>query len=153
MPRTPAEPDVANPPDQDYESTILPASMADLDREAVLVYLARREAALGRIGLPPPGMEGEESDAEIERRLAALGLGLLRSGEWHPSVAALLLFGRNPEVTLPQAQVKLARFRGEHVAGYIIDRAELGGGAASMIENVVQFVTRNMRVAGPIDGV
>ena len=87
-----------------------------------------------------------------EARLTALGLGSGGGAAWTPTVAGLLLFGRAPQHLLPQAQVKVARFRGDDVTGLIVDRAEIGGAVGPLIEAVTQFVTRNMRVGGVIEG-
>ncbi|HEX6608807.1 MAG TPA: ATP-binding protein [Chloroflexia bacterium] len=137
-----------------YESTLLRgAGIGDLDLEAVRAYLSALDAEAGRSPADPAGA-GPESGADVlERRLAALGLGAGTGADWHPTVAGLLLFGRAPHHALPQVQVKAARFRGSDVSGFIVDRAELSGAAGPLIEAVTQFVTRNMRVGGAIEGV
>ena len=105
---------------------------------------------------PPPSGEGRGVGAvanlPAEARLTALGLGNGGDAAWTPTVAGLLLFGRAPQRLLPQAQVKVARFRGDDVTGLIVDRAEIGGAVGPLIEAVTQFVTRNMRVGGVIEG-
>ncbi len=96
--------------------------------------------------------EGTTGEASVAGRLTALGLGVGNEAAWSPTVAGLLLFGRTPQHLLPQAQVKVARFRGDDVTGLIVDRAEIGGAVGPLIEAVTQFVTRNMRVGGVIEG-
>ena len=95
---------------------------------------------------------GAVANPPAEARLTALGLGNGGDAAWTPTVAGLLLFGRAPQRLLPQAQVKVARFRGDDVTGLIVDRAEIGGAVGPLIEAVTQFVTRNMRVGGVIEG-
>jgi ATP-dependent DNA helicase RecG len=153
MPR-PSVPLATGDDSPEYESTLLRgAGIGDLDLEAVRAYLSALDAEAGRSPADPAG-SGPESGADVlERRLAALGLGAGAGADWHPTVAALLLFGRAPHHTLPQVQVKAARFRGSDVSGFIVDRAELSGAAGPLIEAVSQFVTRNMRVGGAIEGV
>jgi len=124
------------------------ASPADLDLEAVRAYLRALDAEAGRSPAEPGAADGGP-----ERRLTALGLGQAAGADWHPTVAGLLLFGRAPHHLLPQVQVKAARFRGTDVAGLIVDRAEIGGAVGPLIEAVTQFVTRNMRVGGAIEGI
>jgi ATP-dependent DNA helicase RecG len=129
------------------------AGISDLDLEAVRAYLSALDAEAGR-SPADPASAGPESGADVlERRLAALGLGAGTGADWHPTVAGLLLFGRAPHHALPQVQVKAARFRGTDVSGFIVDRAELSGATGPLIEAVSQFVTRNMRVGGAIEGV
>src|SRR5689334_25291910 len=153
MPR-PSVPPATGDDSPEYESTLLRgAGIGDLDLEAVRAYLSALDAEAGRSPADPAG-PGPESGADaLERRLAALGLGAGTGADWQPTVAALLLFGRAPHHALPEVQVKAARFRGSDVSGFIVDRAELSGAAGPLIEAVSQFVTRNMRVGGAIEGV
>ncbi len=153
MPR-PSVPPATGDDSPEYESTLLRgAGIGDLDLEAVRAYLSALDAEAGR-SPADPASAGPESGADaLERRLAALGLGAGAGAGWHPTVAGLLLFGRAPHHALPQVQVKAARFRGTDVSGFIVDRAELSGAAGPLIEAVSQFVTRNMRVGGAIEGV
>jgi ATP-dependent DNA helicase RecG len=125
-----------------YESQPLPATLADLDAEAVRTYLADLDSGIG---------ESLTEQTDLAPRLTALGLGGARGGPWAPTVAGMLLFGRAPQQWLPQVQVKVARFRGDDVTGMIVDRAEIGGSIGPLIEAVTQFVLRNMRVGGVIE--
>src|SRR3954447_5480912 len=152
MPRLPTTNNSTDEP-LDYESTLLhPATAADLDLEAVRVYLAALDAEAGRA---PFGGDaaGDAGNAELLRRLSALGLARGADAEWRPTVAGLLLFGRAPHHFLPQVQIKAARFRGGDVTGLIVDRAELTGAVAPIIDSVTQFVARNMHVSGVIEGI
>ncbi|HUS13973.1 MAG TPA: ATP-binding protein [Chloroflexia bacterium] len=150
MPR-PASPSPIGDDSSDYESRVLRSAGSDaIDWEAVRAYLAALDAEGGGLadgGFAELGPEG------MAARVGALGLGTGSGAEWHPTTAGLLLFGRAPHHLLPQVQVKAARFRGSDVAGLIVDRAEIGGAVGPLIEAVTQFVTRNMRVGGAIEGV
>jgi ATP-dependent DNA helicase RecG len=141
MPRAPG----SRPADPDpmlYESQPLPATLADLDAEAVRTYLADLDSGIG---------EPLTDQTDLAPRLTALGLGNAHGGPWTPNVAGMLLFGRAPQQWLPQVQVKVARFRGDDVTGMIVDRAEIGGSIGPLIEAGTQFVLRNMRVGGVIE--
>ncbi len=127
------------------ESTPVPgATFADLDSAKVAIYLAALE---------------EESDGRTdgtdspESRLAALGLLRPGPGEFIPTTAALLLFGKQPTRFLPQASVKLAHFRGTEVDGLIVDRKEVFGTLDKIIEDTARFVSNNMRIPARIEGI
>ncbi|HEX2913153.1 MAG TPA: ATP-binding protein [Chloroflexia bacterium] len=122
------------------------AFFADLDNAKVTAYLA----ALDEVS-------DERSDTEdsAEERLETLGLLRLGPGaaqSLHPTVTAMLLFGQRPQRFLPQASVKLARFRGSDVDGLIVDRKEIFGTLDRLIEDTARFVTNNMRVQARIEG-
>ena len=125
-------------------SPVRGATAADLDADLVRTYLTRLDTAAGRPGAGV--VEGWPA------RLATLGYGMGSGDAWQPIVAGLLLFGRAPQQWLPQAQVKVARFRGRDASGLIVDRAELAGPVPALLEAVAAFVTRNMRVGGVIAG-
>jgi ATP-dependent DNA helicase RecG len=146
MPRPPA-PSPSSDDSLDYESTAMRAlGPDDMDWDLVHAYFDALDTEAGRApsGGDPPALAA---------RLTTLGLGAASAAAWHPTVAGALLFGRAPQHPLPQTQVKAARFRGRDVAGLIVDRAELGGPVGPLIESVTQFVARNMRVGGAIEGV
>jgi hypothetical protein len=146
MPRSPA-PSPSSDDSLDYESTAMRAlGPDDMDWDLVHAYFDALDTEAGRApsGGDPPALAA---------RLTTLGLGAASAAAWHPTVAGALLFGRAPQHPLPQTQVKAARFRGRDVAGLIVDRAELGGPVGPLIESVTQFVARNMRVGGAIEGV
>jgi ATP-dependent DNA helicase RecG len=61
-----------------------------------------------------------------------------------PTVAALLLFGRDERVSqlLPRASVTAVRYAGETTQGPEIERVELKGNLHTLYESVLRFVTR-----------
>jgi ATP-dependent DNA helicase RecG len=114
---------------------IAEATTEDLDTEKVNSYLHTLEAQNGRV-----------------TTLMEIGLVRADGSVLRPTVTAMLVFGKNQQKFLPHASMKLARFRGRDVTGMIVDRAELYGPLDRIIEEAARFVLRNMRVAGPIQG-
>lgn len=83
-----------------------------------------------------------------------VSLGLVRAGDYAPTVAALVLFGEYPPRFMPQCALNAIRFRGLDLAtNIILDRQMIEGTAAQMIEQAILFVKRNMRVGGVIGGI
>src|SRR5689334_15003617 len=151
MPRSPTGTHSLAEEPRDFESTpVGPAAAGDLDLDAVRAYLGALDGAVGRT---PAAENKAAGSAELLARLSALGLGQGAGSDWHPTVAGLLLFGQAPHQFLPQMQIKAARFRGGDVTGLIVDRAELTGPVAPLIDAVTQFVARNMRVSSSIEGI
>jgi ATP-dependent DNA helicase RecG len=119
------------------------ASFNDLDLEKVRSYLAT---------LDETADERSNTADDPAKRLESLGLVQNVVHEYRPTTVALLLFGKQPQKYLPQASIKLARFRGTDVDGIIADRKEVFGTLDKLIEDTARFVTNNMRVQGRIDG-
>ncbi|MGB7921687.1 MAG: RNA-binding domain-containing protein [Pyrinomonadaceae bacterium] len=65
-------------------------------------------------------------------------------GETVPSVAGLLLFGRDAHVAelLPRSTVIAARFAGDTTQAAVVERAQLGGNLHTLYESLMRFVTR-----------
>src|SRR5229473_3265633 len=89
----------------------------------------------------------------LERHLL---LATNNGGEIVPTVAGLLLFGRDESVArlLPRATVTATRFGGENNQAPIIERVELNGNLATVFEAAARFVSRysdlwDARPAGP----
>jgi ATP-dependent DNA helicase RecG len=61
-----------------------------------------------------------------------------------PTVAALLLFGRDESVArlLPQSRVIATRFSGDTSQSPVVERVELSGNLATIYEGVLRFVSR-----------
>ena len=77
----------------------------------------------------------------LERHLL---LATNNGGEIVPSVAGLLLFGRDESVAglLPRATVTATRFGGENNQAPIIERVELQGNLATVFEAAARFISR-----------
>lgn len=110
----------------DYEmETVAGASRADLDRDVIQDYLQRRTARLGR-GLG-------QSEEELLQAIGAL------NPQGEPTVAGLLLFGKEPQFFIPQSGLIYVRFVGTEPrgpAGHSVysRREELNGALARVIE-------------------
>ena len=64
--------------------------------------------------------------------------------EFLPTVAGILLFGKNEKVAefVPRAGVTLTRFAGENVNADVIERIEISGNLLSLFENSMTFLAR-----------
>ena len=122
---------------------VTPANWDDLDQEKVEAYLALLDESLD---------DRSTTNDHWQQRLIAFGLVTNTGGQIHPTLAAILLFGKQPQKYVPQASVKLAHFRGNDVDGMIFDRKEVFGTLDKVIEDTVRFVTNNMKVPARIEG-
>ena len=82
---------------------------------------------------------------KIDRNEPALNilekLRLIRNGKM--TNAAILLFGKEPQVFFPQAKIKAGRFKSETV---IVDDAEIGGTLIEQIDAAFVFIQRHLAV-------
>jgi ATP-dependent DNA helicase RecG len=76
-------------------------------------------------------------------------LGLIQDGKL--TVAAVLLFGRNPQRLLTQAMVRCARFKGTTEV-HFLDMKVIQGTIIQQVEEAMAFVKRNTRMAAEIKG-
>lgn len=67
----------------------------------------------------------------------------------HPTltVAAVLIFGANPQLFLPQSRLSAVAFAGPDENSPILDRKEITGRLPDLIEDTQVFLRRNVRVA------
>jgi ATP-dependent DNA helicase RecG len=119
-----------------YESkAAADARLADLDEGRISRYL-------DQVGLPP---DADALQALLSRgcitRLTAEGVP---ATEPAPTVAGLLLFGRDPQRFLRSAEVICVRYAGE-VMGDEFVRQDIGGVLADQVRQAEAFVTSNMR--------
>lgn len=118
-----------------YDETPLPRlSLADLDLDAFDRYLE----ATGQ----------EELKSGRERLL--VNWGLLVSG--HPTVAGMVLFGREPQRHLPFAQINAARFPGADSSVEPSDRKDLTGRLLDVIDQAARFLDLHLRTPHRIRG-
>ncbi len=61
-----------------------------------------------------------------------------------PTVAAVLLFGKNEKVAelVPQSKLTVARYSGENGNAQIVEKIELGGNLLSLYESSLKFIKR-----------
>ncbi len=128
----------------DFETGIVPGTTrGDLDEEIVQEYLVKREER-GRLTLSQP----------IDEVLAEIG-ALTSASE--PTVAGVLLFGREPQFYLPQSGLVFVRFAGteprgpEGLPGYA-RREEFLGPLPRLIEAAWKVLWEEMRVAAVVKG-
>lgn len=128
----------------DFEmETVAGATRADLDDEVIHDYLQRRAIRLGRD-------LGQTEDA----LLTATG-ALTPRGE--PTVAGLLLFGKDPQFFIPQSGLIYVRFIGSEprgpggMPGYS-RREEFNGALARVIENCWAILLQEMRGEAVVRG-
>ena len=119
-----------------YESkAVADAGLLDLDEGRISRYL-------DQVGLPP---DADALQALLSRgcltRLTAEGLP---AAEPAPTVAGLLLFGRDPQRFLRSAEVICVRYAGD-VMGDEFVRQDIGGVLADQVRQAEAFVTSNMR--------
>ncbi|MFN2222167.1 MAG: ATP-binding protein [Candidatus Promineifilaceae bacterium] len=121
----------------DYETETVPgATRADFDDEILQEYLEKRESrGVSRIG-------------PLEELLFDIGA---LNHEGQPTVAGILLFGKNPQAFLPQSGMVFVKFpstapRGEDGGAGYGRRDEFGGPLARIIERSWSVLWEEMRV-------
>lgn len=118
-----------------FDETPLPRlTLGDLDLDALDRFLERTGQ--------------EHLGGEPQRLLKAWRLV---SGR-HPTVAGLLLFGREPQRHLPYAQINAARFPGTDTAAAPSDRNDIGGRLLEMIAHAQRFLRLHLRLPHEIRG-
>ena len=89
------------------------------------------EASLSDLRLGGPRAQWEESreldgDPETFPRLDAWltqrQIGASLDGEWHPTVAGLLVYGSSVQDFFPGAMVEFVRYAGEHIDSDVVER-------------------------------
>ena len=121
-----------------YEETlILQATLDDLDFRA---FRSFREQVVGN---------GDLDDVQLLIRWR-----LVREFEGirYPTVAALLLFGLNPQRFLPHAYLVAARIPGTDTAGEPADHKRVEGTLFDIIEDTARFLNIHLRIAHQIRG-
>ncbi|MGH8064258.1 MAG: RNA-binding domain-containing protein [Candidatus Entotheonellia bacterium] len=118
----------------DDETPLLRLTLTDLDLDAMDRYLeATRQ---------------EELKSKRERLL--MNWGLLSGG--HPTIAGIILFGRDPQRHLPFAQINAARFPGTESSVEPSDRKDLTGRLLDVIDQAERFLDLHLRIPHTIHG-
>jgi ATP-dependent DNA helicase RecG len=118
-----------------YDETPLPRlTLTDLDLDALDRYLETTGQA--------------ELKDQPERLLT--NWGLLSKG--HPTIAGLVLFGREPQKHLPFAQINAARFPGTDSSEEPSDRKDLTGRLLDVIDQAERFLDLHLRTPHEIRG-
>lgn len=113
------------------ESTVDGARLDDLDIEAIDGYLR---------ALYEPG-------AITRREHYLRSLKCLDPGG-APTVAGLLLFGRDPQRWIPDARISAVRFAGTAMSGELADRKEIGGTLLQQLDHASMFLPAPAGISG-----
>ncbi|KPJ65981.1 MAG: hypothetical protein AMJ43_09545 [Coxiella sp. DG_40] len=118
-----------------YDETPLPRlSIADIDLDALDRYLE----ATGK----------EDLKNNRERLLESWRL-LSRD---YPTIAGIVLFGRQPQLHLPFAQINAARFLGKDSSENPFDRKDFAGRLLDVIDQAERFLYLHLRIPHEIRG-
>lgn len=69
-----------------------------------------------------------------------------------PTVAGVLLFGREPERWFTDARISAVRWRGTRISGDLADRQEINGHLVRQIDGVIAFLARHVPAPARIEG-
>lgn len=108
----------------------------------------RAEMAMQRGNNPAP-VEPYPSPPSL-RQLASMRAVVEVRGKYQPTVAGILMLGRDPQSLLPQAGVHAAAFNDEGAT--FLDRAEISGTIEEQLDNAMSFIARNTRLGAIIRG-
>ncbi len=128
----------------EFETEAVPgARRSDLDDEVIAEYIAKREERQRRRVTVTPD--------ELLHEIGAL------DAHGNPTVAGMLLFGRNPQQFLPQAGLVFVKFigtepRGEGGLPGYGRREEVTGPLARIIEGAWEIVWEEMHVGAVVKG-
>jgi ATP-dependent DNA helicase RecG len=119
-----------------FEAQVLPgATLDDLDRERVHAYAS--------LFLADEGSRHRWDEATLDL-LYRRGCLAKESSTYRPTVAGLLLFGREPQRLLPSAEILLARYSGPEMSDTFI-RETARGSLPEQIRAAEAFLIANMR--------
>jgi ATP-dependent DNA helicase RecG len=127
----------------DFETEMVPgARRSDLDETIVAEYQIQRQ------------QRGRPYMGSVEEMLTDIG-ALTPNGQ--PTTIGILLFGKSPQVFLPQSGLTLVKFlgtepRGEGGLPGYGRREEIGGSLARIIERTWQVVYEEMHVGAVVKG-
>jgi len=125
--------------DSACELQVIPeATIGDLDPGSVDHYL-------DRLMFPPAA---DANDLLVARRclVSDPDMQALR-----PTVAGLLIFGRNPQQFIPSAEILCVRYPGTQMSDAFV-RQEIGGPLQEQIRQAEAFVASNMTYAARLEG-
>ena len=116
------------------------ATIADLSEGLIAAYVRRREETSGQ----PLGLSWEET-------LHGLGCLVEQRETWIPTNAGVMLFAKEPQRFIGQAEVACVRFKGTDVVSYI-DRRDLRSPLYKLVDDAEEFIYRHMNVGRRIEG-
>ncbi|MEO5731499.1 MAG: ATP-binding protein [Byssovorax sp.] len=113
------------------ESTVDGAKLDDLDVEAIDGYL--------RTLYEPSATARREHYLRSLKCIDPAGV---------PTVAGLLLFGREPQQWIPDARISAVRFEGTSMSGEFADRKEIGGTLLQQLDHASMFLPAPAAISG-----
>ena len=122
------------------ETAVQDASLDELDPENLAFYFRMREKVRG---IP----ENEINNNFFKKKRFALQL----NGSIIPTVAGILLFSSEPDVHLPGAVIRCARFKGNEMDEFL-DQRIVSGPLFNQVEEAIAFFKRNIRRGAKIEG-
>jgi len=114
------------------------ATLGDIDADKVRKFLSRAKSE-----------RQWEIDAQTPVERALRQLNVMKNGQL--TIAALLLFGKNPQRFLLQAKMRCARFKGDDEVEFL-DLKVIEGDIIQQVEEAMAFVRRNTSMAAKIEG-
>ncbi|MDP8263828.1 MAG: ATP-binding protein [Candidatus Ancaeobacter aquaticus] len=128
---------------QDYDETpVLESTYDDLDKDLIEDFASK---VLNNRDI-------KSSDGTAESILLEMNLIKKVGNKIHPTIAGLLLFGKNPQKYLWASSLKMVKFSGTNKAGHIIEQKEIRGTIPEIINAAELFFVRNMKLYGTVKG-
>ncbi len=95
-----------------------------------------------------------EEFSDIELKNLLINADILKRTDYGevPTVAGLLLFGKEPQRFLPQSGISFAYFIGKEVSSELLDRRTNSGTLPMLIEETVKTIQRNLKHPSTIKG-
>jgi ATP-dependent DNA helicase RecG len=90
-------------------------------------------------------------DFAVSKEQLLTNLRLAKDG--HPTIAGILLCGRDSQALMPYAQINTAQFSGAELADAPADRKDIGGKLADQLEGAMRFLNVHLRVQHKIKGI
>ncbi len=122
------------------ETSIIDATIEDLDARNIEIYLKKREEVRD--------IPKVEPEAEFLKKIKAVRQ---QNGSIHPTVAGILLFSSEPEKYIQGAVIKCARFKSNEMDEFI-DQKIIRGSLFSQIEETIAFFKKNVKRGAKIEG-
>jgi ATP-dependent DNA helicase RecG len=114
------------------EFEILDATVDDLDARLIRDYYRATRSS----------DTAENDNRALEIIIESLGLAKKVDGILRPTVAAMLVFGKNPQKFFPLSSVNAIRYRGNELADPILDRKLVKGTLDIIINDSADFIRK-----------
>jgi predicted HTH transcriptional regulator len=98
------------------------------------------------------GYEASAANGPLKELLPDLRLAQRRQGKIVPTVAGVLLLGKDPQALLPHRSASLAQFGGNNATSSIINEVRLTGARPILIDKALAFITEHRRTMQIGDG-